>query len=183
MLHRRDISGSQREVLLRASWGMLYAHYEGFAKFCLSVFYAEAKQRISACHELPANTRVFAHSKLIKTLRQLPADQFLSAVENFGTNHASTPPEFPDVDTDANLWPNLLIDLLNAADIDANFVEKHRQKLRTLVKRRNGIAHGEEDIIPEVRYYLEFEQAVYEIMYDLAFSVDARLSAPPYGTS
>jgi hypothetical protein len=30
LLNRKDISAKQIEVLLRAAWALLYAHYEGF---------------------------------------------------------------------------------------------------------------------------------------------------------
>ena len=55
-------------------------------------------------------------------------------------------------------------------------------KLSTLVSRRNEIAHGENNIISEFHYYKTFEDAVYEVIYDLAYQVETRLQGPPYGS-
>lgn len=47
--------------------------------------------------------------------------------------------------------------------------------IATLVSRRNKIAHGERDIIPEFDYYLKFEEAAKSVMYELALAVDEKL--------
>jgi hypothetical protein len=74
----------------------------------------------------------------------------------------------------------LLADLLKEADIENEIVEVHRHKLKTLVARRNQIAHGKQDIIADVDYYIEYEKAVYDLMYELTFRIDERLNSPPY---
>lgn len=89
-------------------------------------------------------------------------------------------PRFPEVDTQSNLWPSVLIELLEVADLSSEKVREHERKLITLVSRRNKIAHGENNIITEVGYYKTYEDAVYDVMYDLAIQVDNRLSLPPY---
>ena len=82
----------------------------------------------------------------------------------------------------ANLWPSVLIELLNVADLCTDKVMEHEVKLKTLVSRRNKIAHGENNIIAEMEYYRTYENAVYDVIYDLAIQVDDRLSRPPYST-
>lgn len=180
LLGRRDLSSGQREVLLRAAWAILYAHYEGFSKFCLTVFYDEGCKRVKECGLLPKATRLRGLLILIKKIKSLPDDEFLDEVEGFCTKYHSVLPVFPSVDTNSNLWPELLTCLLNGADIDPSVVSRHHAKLRTLVARRNAISHGEKDIIAAVSYYLEFEATVYDLMCELAFLVDERLSKPPY---
>ena len=49
LLVRKDVTAAQHEVLLRAAWTMLYAHYEGFVKNSLAVFYDEVTR---ACRHL-----------------------------------------------------------------------------------------------------------------------------------
>jgi hypothetical protein len=44
LVKQTNITVKQREVLLRAAWALLYAHYEGFAKFCPTVFYDEVSR-------------------------------------------------------------------------------------------------------------------------------------------
>jgi hypothetical protein len=180
LLARKDLSQAQQQVLLRAAWAMLYAHYEGFVKTALTVFYDEAKKRITACGRLPRETRILALISDLKKIRSMPAGDFLDEVEQFTVKHYSKGPDFPEVETQSNLWPNLLLDLLKKADIDSTPIDKHQRKLRTLVARRNEIAHGKQEIIAEVSYYKEYETAVYDLMYELAFQIDARLNSPPY---
>ena len=181
LLSRHDISDLQREVLLRASWAMLYAHYEGFVKTSLTIFMKKQAKEFSACGHLPKETRANALISAIRRLRTLPADQLLDEIESFQSKYYSAAPEFPEVNTKSNLWPNLLADLLKEASIEQGIVATHRHKLRTLVARRNEIAHGKHDIIAELNYYIEYENAVYDLMYDLALRIDERLNSPPYG--
>ena len=175
-----NISPTQKTTLLRASWALLYAHYEGFCKNTLISYYDFISNSGVKTKDLPEPSKVFALEEKLKELRKLPSSNFLEEVSCFEANHMSVKPEFPDVDTQSNLWPNVLIDLLNTADLNTDKVKYHELKLRTLVARRNKIAHGENNIISEVQYYKEFEDAVYDVMYDLAFQVEERLSREPF---
>lgn len=180
ILNRPENTRRQTEVLLRAAWAMLYAHYEGYSKFCLTLFYDEAKKKIAECKLLPETTRAFALDKKFKEIRTLPRIEFLKAVETFEVTNLNQVPDFPKVDTESNLWPDLLIRLLEDADIQSAMIIKNELKLKTLVSRRNGIAHGEKNMISEITYYISYELAVYEVMYDMAYLIDERLASPPY---
>lgn len=180
LLKKKDLTKTQKEVLLRASWALLYAHYEGFSKFCLTAFYDEATKRLLDCERLPDRTKLFALQKHIKKLKNLTPLEMLSEIEKFKDFVKNTAPSFPDVDTKSNLWPNVMEDLLLDADINIDAVNSHSNKIRTLVSRRNDIAHGHRSIIDDVEYYLTFENAIYDVMYNLAYSIDTRLSQPPY---
>ena len=181
LLGRKDVTVAQHNVLLRAAWAMLYAHYEGFVKYSLTVFYAEVTRCIFNCEPLPRETKVNALARELKKIKALPVAELLDEIENFKGRYYISPPEFSEVDTQSNLWPSVLIELLKAADIDQTFVEKHKHKLKTLVARRNEIAHGKRSIIEEYSYYIEFENVVYGLMYELAFLIDSRLNSAPYG--
>jgi len=180
LLNRKDISSKQIEVLLRAAWALLYAHYEGFVKYCLTLFYEEISIRSVKCESLPISTQVFALTKVLKQIRALPPADMIAEVTNFKSKHLDSLASFPEVDTDSNLWPQTLIALLASADLDSRTVEMNRPKLATLVSRRNEIAHGQKNFIAEYPYYLTYETAVYEVMYDLALQVEARLASTPY---
>ncbi|WP_230432384.1 MAE_28990/MAE_18760 family HEPN-like nuclease [Xanthomonas campestris] len=104
----------------------------------------------------------------------------LQNIENFSHLHLIKAPVFPEVDTKSNLWPNVLIDLMNSADLRSDKVEENRSKLHTLVARRNKIAHGENSVIPEFSYYKSYEDAVYDVIYDLAYQIADRLQTAPY---
>jgi len=180
LLSGAGLTNSQKSALLRAGWAMLYAHYEGFIKNTLTVFYDEAAKAAGKCEYLPTSTKEFALRDTLKFLRNLPYDDMLNKIENFQVDHLSSNPQFPDVDTKSNLWPDVLIDLLRTADLNTTIAEKNEAKLRTLVSRRNSIAHGEKNFINEISYFRGFEEAVYEVLYDVALQVDYRLSQPPY---
>ncbi|WP_065327179.1 MAE_28990/MAE_18760 family HEPN-like nuclease [Tritonibacter mobilis] len=181
LLSRNDISKKQKEVLLRAAWAMLYAHYEGFSKFCLTVFYDEASKRMSDCEALPPRTKALALDKQLKRLKSLPSLEMLYEMEAITDQVKALKPDFPEVDTKSNLWPSVMNDLLLDADIIIDALSLHSAKLKTLVARRNGIAHGQKNFIDEVDYYFTYENAVYDVLYHLAYSVDDRLTKAPYG--
>lgn len=174
------ITVAQKKVLLRAAWALLYAHYEGYCKNTLTAFYDWACRSRVVCKDLPQNTKLLALEKKLKKLKNLPNLNLLDEIVNFDNDNLLVTPQFPEVSTSSNLYPNVLIDLLTAADLNPDRVLEHREKLKTLVSRRNKIAHGEYNIIDDVTYYLTFERVVYDVMYDLAFQVDNRLSMPPY---
>ncbi|MFM7641320.1 MAG: MAE_28990/MAE_18760 family HEPN-like nuclease [Cyanobium sp.] len=178
LLSRKDISSKQVEVLLRAAWALLYAHYEGFVKYCLTLFYEEISRRSVKCAVLPNATQVFA--KVLKQIRTMPLVNMITEVSNFKDLHLDSLASFPEVDTNSNLWPETLVALLVSADLESQIVNKNRSKLTTLVSRRNEIAHGQKNFIAEFKYYLTYEAAVYEVMYDLALQVEERLASTPY---
>lgn len=179
LLTSQRTTAKQKKALLRAAWAMLYAHYEGFSKNCLTLFFDEITRRSVPCGSLPRLTKAFALGSAIKNIRSMTTVNAIDEVSNF-SHHLTSVPTFPDVDAKDNLWPFVLKDLLSSADLSTVVVEKHFNKLKTLVARRNSIAHGEANMIAEYSYYKGYEEAVYEVMYDLAFQVEARLTVEPY---
>ncbi|MDA0427320.1 MAE_28990/MAE_18760 family HEPN-like nuclease [Stutzerimonas frequens] len=173
-------SNIQRRTLLRAAWAMLYAHYEGFCKEALTIYFDAISKAEVVCSELPASTQVFALAVPLNLLKHSSVPDFLEGVKKFHASYMEKAPVFPEVDTQSNLWPNVLNDLLVTADLSCSKILEHEAKLRTLVSRRNEIAHGKNNLIDEVSYYLGFEQAVYDVMYDLALQIDERLSCSPF---
>lgn len=182
LLSSPSITQTQRTALLRASWALLYAHFEGFCKNALVIYYDFISRSGVCVRDLPETSKVFALEEKLKELRKLPSDQLLVEISNFEASTMSISPDFPTVDTQSNLWPNVLKDLLEIADLSVIKVQEHELKLKTLVSRRNKIAHGEHNMISEVSYYKEFESAVYDVIYDLAYQIEARLSQAPFGS-
>ena len=175
-----EITDGQKQGLLRAAWALLYAHYEGFCKNSLIAFYDFIARLGIACKDLPQPTKIFAVEKQLKQMRKMTDHDLLGEIVTFESSFFSHSPLFPDVDTQSNLWPNVLIDLMETADLCTTMVKEHEVKLKTLVSRRNQIAHGENSIITEVKYYSTYEQVVYDVMYDLAIQIDKRLSLQPF---
>lgn len=176
---RKDLTQRQHDVLARAAWSLLYAHYEGYSKFCLTLFFDRAARLVDSCGLLPQKTKQYALFSEMKRIRSLPTADFLNELETFTTTTGTQKPQFPEVDTKSNLWPNVLEDLLAFADIRCPSIDKNRVLLRALVGKRNGIAHGQA-VSASYPDYLTQENAVYEVMYDLAYRVDARLKDEPF---
>jgi hypothetical protein len=166
----------EKTVLFRAAWAILYAHYEGFCKFALTVFYDALRKSGKPCRSLPFQTQRFALSEPLKRMRNLPSGDFLNAISDFEAIHLNTTPLFPDIETDSNLKPSVLERLLEDADIYLPSLSLHNRKLETLVRRRNKIAHGERDMITEFNYYIEYEDAFKIVAYELVFAIDQKLS-------
>jgi hypothetical protein len=162
-------------VLFRAAWALLYAHFEGFCKFSLTVYYDALRKSGLPCNSLPFLTQCFALSNPVKNMRNLPTHDFVGAILDFQVNHLTIPPVFPDVNTNSNLYADLLQELIIDADIQLPSLSLHNKKIDTLVRRRNKIAHGERDIITELKYYISYEDAVKIIAYELAFAIDQKL--------
>ncbi len=167
----------EKLVLFRAAWALLYAHYEGFCKFSLTVYY-DTICRLGKCNrDLPIKMQAIALDKHLKTVRCLPNIELISKINAFSVEYMDKPAEFPDVDTDSNLWPKTLKNLLEGAEIHVGSLDLNNRSISTLVSRRNKIAHGERDIIPEYAYYIKFEDAALTVMYDLAISIDEKLKS------
>lgn len=176
LLSNSSLQKREKTVLLRSAWSLLYAHYEGFCKFALAVFYNSVRKSGVNCRSLPFKTQCFALTEPIKTMRNLPIAEFITALSAFGVNHLDKSPAFPDVETNSNLYSETLARLLEDADIILPSLNLHNKKLDTLVRRRNSIAHGERDFITEVDYYLQYEHAFKIVAYELALAIDQKIS-------
>ena len=80
-------------------------------------------------------------------------------------------PKPPTIDTESNLWPQLLHTILDRLDLAGEKISIDEPKLKTLVARRNDIAHGQKVFITDLTYYLEYEQAVAILMDELAIAI------------
>lgn len=169
-------SSIEQRGLLRASWAILYAHYEGFAKFAATIFLDHVESSGVRRSDLKSSQMCKSLESEISLWRSLPRDQFISEVLNFQTRYLNSPPNFPEVDTKSNLWPDLAVEILSDCGVQLRSLGSHERKLKTLVARRNEIAHGEKNFIAEVSYYLEYESAVLEVLYELCFELDEELA-------
>lgn len=176
-LINEGITEREKRVLFRAAWALLYAHYEGFCKFAFTVYFDALKKSGERCENLAPKTQAFALTEKLKVIRNLPAVDFISAMRGFDTDVLSKPVSFPEVDTDSNLSPKVLERLLEDAGLELEALSSHNRSLFTLVNRRNKIAHGEREIIPELEYYLQFEGAAKDVMTELALAIDEKLSS------
>ncbi|NMG59619.1 hypothetical protein E1H12_14120 [Geitlerinema sp. P-1104] len=161
------------EALLRAITTLLYAHYEGFCRFAwdlyLDTIQKQNVKRNQCCEEI-------IKLSLRKRFKELGGDLSPDEVWNFFSNelpaltHDNV--EFKiRLKADSNLKPVLLKKNSTDAGLSCSIVDKHEILLRTLVNRRNNIAHGQKDIIKDITEYNKYENAAFEAMYELGISV------------
>lgn len=183
MLLASAVSGSDRQrALLRACSAMLYAHYEGFCKFCwtmmLDTIEAEAHMRkdLAEC---------MAKRSMISVFRQLRGDTSDESLWRFATS------EFHDqlkqvavfqdeVDTESNLWPSVSQKINDSVGLQCPLLSAHEAELRQLVGRRNKIAHGEKLEIANIQQFQKFENAAVLVMHELAIAVVECLEKKTY---
>jgi len=164
------VTAVRRASLFRGAWALLYAHYEGFCKYALQLL-ADFMREFPNCTGLSHSTFLFLHEKRMKAARALPTAE---AYEFFRTTidglKAEPPPQIT-IETANNLWPSTLDELLNCMDLNTYSVIEQRDKIKTLVARRNDIAHGQKVFIKDLAYYLEYEDATRNLMYALALAI------------
>ena len=177
LINNQTVGEREKVVLYRAAWALLYAHYEGFCKFALTVYYDSIKKMGKNYIDLPQSTKAFALDKELKILRNLSNFELLEKISTFETDVCGVPASFPDVDTQSNLWPNILDGLLKSADIVVPSLGNYSRSISALVGKRNKIAHGARDVIPDYTYYLQHAQIVQDIMYELALVIDEKLQS------
>ncbi|GAB2797680.1 hypothetical protein GCM10027040_25440 [Halomonas shantousis] len=163
-----------RSAMLRACTAFIYAHYEGFCKFSWETYLDEIEQDASLVVEkMVPDLVLLALRKLFKEARGNLSDEALWSLA-----HASLPaklglqPRFHiRPETDSNLWPNLLGDNLKCMGLVSEELEKYSTSLRSLVGKRNGIAHGERLTIKDIDEFVRYENAALVVMHDIALTM------------
>jgi MAE_28990/MAE_18760-like HEPN len=169
-----SVPGSVRQSsLLRALWTMLYAHYEGFCKFAWD-FYLENLEQLGINRDVCCTP--LARFSLTKRFRELRGDtsntSLWSVCASDFNEWMKEELKFElHLETKCNLWPRLLRDNSSEIDLPHGMVEEHELKLKTLVARRNEIAHGKKMVISNLAEYQPYEDAVVLVMHELAVAV------------
>jgi len=167
-------AGSDRQrAILRAIWAMLYAHYEGFCKFCWDLLLDEIEKRN---HRRADAIDALIKLSLVGVFRNLRGNTSDSALwEFFRTNlpmHLSESLAFPQrLETRSNLWPNLFQKNNEAVGLTCVAIDQFKDKIGKLVNYRNEIAHGKKLVIKNLDDYKPYEDAAFTIMHDIAIAV------------
>ena len=84
--------------------------------------------------------------------------------------NAAFPPECR-LETECNLWPNVFERECAKIGITSMELQSYRPRIKTLVSRRNDIAHGKNMTIRSIDEYTEYENATLLVLHDLAVQV------------
>jgi hypothetical protein len=177
-----ESNSDRQRALLRASSAMLYAHYEGFCKFCWDLLLDTIEGAGCPRRDLVEPAAIVSLASVFKNFRGDTSDEKIwEFVTKDFTDCMNELAAFPrKLETKSNLWPNLARQ--NNSSVGLNcplFVEKEA-KLKQLVGYRNEIAHGKKLIIKDLTQFQEFEDAALLVMHDLALAVVACLSSRNY---
>jgi hypothetical protein len=148
----------------------LYAHYECFCKYALQL-YSEFLTSFPTCECLYDETFVFVHQAAIRRAKNKAEVETFRFFREEIDSLRRAPPPVVEVDTQSNLWPNLLEHILFSFDIPAAETLSDAVKIKTLVAWRNDIAHGKQVFINDLKYYSEYEGATQALMYSVALAI------------
>ncbi|RJQ23991.1 hypothetical protein C4565_10420 [Candidatus Parcubacteria bacterium] len=171
---------------LRACWALLYAHYEGFTKFCWELLLDEIQNQNITIEELSEEFKLLALEKSFRNLRgDISSSALLKyfnlVLPNEILKKAVIPPECR-LDTECNLWPNVFERECSKIGVVSVELQSRRQRIKTLVSRRNDIAHGKNMTVRSVDEYSEYENATFLVLYDLAVQVLEIIESKAYLT-
>lgn len=173
-----------RKSILRAMWALLYAHYEGFTKFCWDTIFDQIQSEKIPKTSLSDEFSLIAMERTFKELRGNMDTAsllkfFKNDIHNALSEHAEFPSEFR-LKTESNLWPNIFERESARIGIVCPELDNHRARIKTLVGRRNEIAHGNGIIINTLSEYNEYEVATICLMHDLAIRTIELLDKKEY---
>lgn len=178
-LKRLAIVHNDNDVVLRATlracWALLYAHFEGFTKFCWELLLDHVQSEKLSISQLSKDFQLLALEKLFRALRgnsksnslwdffntTLPAE--LQSIAFFPTECR--------LETESNLWPDVFERECARIGVKSTTLESSRRRIEALVSRRNDIAHGKNMTIKSVEEYSEYEHAALLVLHDLAVQV------------
>lgn len=163
-------NSTRESALLRGAWAILYAHYEGFCKFAWDSYLDEIEKKNLLRKHLHSDVALLSLRKRLKSLRGTLSDKSLwefssSEFESLLSERATFEEK---LETESNLWPNLYRENAKILGINPEYIEKHSAHIKTLVSRRNDIAHGQKMTIKDLNEYMEYESAALLVMHDLA---------------
>jgi len=174
-------SDRQRAVL-RASWAMLYAHYEGFCKFCWDLLLEAIEKEGHARDILIESLAILSLTETFKKLRgDLSSENLWDFYSEKFNLCFKEPASFSTkLETDSNLWPNVAQANNAKAGLSCLMFETYKTELKNLVGRRNEIAHGRKLIVGDLESFQTFENATFLVMHDLALATVECLNKKTY---
>ncbi|MEW6234588.1 MAG: MAE_28990/MAE_18760 family HEPN-like nuclease [Candidatus Omnitrophota bacterium] len=175
-LKRIAIVNNENDIVLRAAlracWAILYAHFEGFTKFCWDLLLDHVQSKNITIGELKDDFQLLA---LEKQFRQLRGDLKSITIWNFFNTIL---PEalheeaifYPECrpNTKSNLWPVVFEQECARIGIISHEMKTYKTRIKALVTRRNEIAHGKKMTIKSIDEYSEYENVTLFVLHDLA---------------
>ncbi|MCK8496070.1 MAE_28990/MAE_18760 family HEPN-like nuclease [Spirosoma sp. RP8] len=163
-----------KKALLRSLLAMLYAHYEGFCKNALIVYAKAICESGSAVNMHNESLILTSLKSAFKRVRGMPDREIFNFING---GFASVVSEAINIKYNeefetSNLYPNVLEDLCAKMGIECPELNNRRILVKSLVGRRNDIAHGKDNDVKDLNEYNKYEEATIDVMYSLALSIE-----------
>ncbi len=176
------------KALLRALWAMLYAHYEGFCLYALSVFLDNVKRSGVARNKCKEPLMIISlEHKFTSFRREMSTQEKLTFCSTMFPTIMAAAIDFElDKQGDfvmngrCNLYAKHLLDHCQRLCLTETCIEANKDKLGLLVTRRNAIAHGESVVVRDLDEYKQYEDAAIDAMHDLAVAIVDALDKKSY---
>lgn len=169
---------------------MIYAHLEGYCKFCFAHYIRFVNDSAPKCRDVNSAMAAAAFHEVFQALRNPSAKcdlfrntspddeklhifarekEFFERFQEFGDRVVKVPDKF--VDLESNLSPTVLRKLLFRCGLPHELADEIRKSLNSLLALRNRIAHGESrDGVSEEKYR-ELRDVAIQIMNRVKSSI------------
>jgi hypothetical protein len=164
----KSADAAAKSVLLRALVTMSYAHWEGYVRTCANRYFEHLTLRKRPFTDFERQIYVNSHLARLNSLYQSRSNLEARCklvndiLDGTGTRFSFVNPEL--IDTKSNLNSDVIKDICKICNVDASHFEQNRTFLDVLVlKRRNAIAHGQQEFI-QVAEVDEFVSTILSLM-------------------
>ncbi len=161
LIEIRSYTPSKDNALLRSGVTLLYAHWEGYIKTAGNSYLKFVAIKKLKYEELATNFVAIAMKQKLKNATETNKATVFTEVADFMLNQMNQRSSIPYEDvvsTDSNLSSSILREITCLLGLDYSFYEMKEVIIdEQLLKRRNGIAHGE---------YLSLKREEYQQLHD-----------------
>jgi hypothetical protein len=162
-----------RQAMLRSLWSMLYAHFEGFCRYAWNIYFDAIEA--SGAQRSDCKPKI-AQMSLSKEFRRIRGDLSAENLWEFMliglplllSNKVRFETRFEE---SGNLWPQVVKENSASVGLPSTQVDTYEVEIRSLVARRNDIAHGKQMTINSLSEYEKYENAAFLIMHELAIAI------------
>lgn len=179
-----------RNQFRRALILMLYAHFEGFCKFCFSLYVNAINKEGITCNQANYAIAAAALASIFRELRDpnkksdefrrpLPDEskihrfarerEFLEQTDDFGRKLVNIPEHV--VDTESNLTPIVLRKNLYRLGFSHTQFDEFEGSINRLLATRNRIAHGDSRRGVDAKTYSELHTIVLNVMQQVTIQI------------
>jgi hypothetical protein len=161
LIETKSFSTSKQNALLRSGVMLLYAHWEGFIKTAATSYLEFVVRQELTYKDLAINFVAVAMKTKLNEATETNKATIFTEVTDFMLNQMDEKSAIPYKDvisTAANLSSSILREIVCLLGLDYSFYETKEVIINEqLLKRRNGIAHGE---------YLSLDRDEYQQLHD-----------------